>query len=103
MFVFTVLFSKYFEVHAELCGTRKFMFWNMGRGLKSLGTTALDENILKMSFEKGLRFRLKTFFREQFQNGGKFLFKTFLQKNNAELLYTFCSEDSGVVLRELQT
>ena len=66
----------------------------MGRGLKSLGTTALDENILKMFFEKRLRFRLKTLFREQFQNGGKFLFKTFLQKNNAELLYT---------LRELQT
>ena len=26
MFFFTVLFSKYFEVHVELCGTPKFMF-----------------------------------------------------------------------------
>ena len=41
MFVFTVLFSKYFEVHAELYGIRKFMFWKVGRDLKSLGTTVL--------------------------------------------------------------
>ena len=42
MFVFTVLFSKYFEVYVELCGTRKFMFSKVGRDLKSLGTTALQ-------------------------------------------------------------
>ena len=42
MFVFTVLFSKYFEVHAELYGIRKFIFWKVGRDLKSLGTTDLN-------------------------------------------------------------
>ena len=36
-FVFTVLFSKYFEVHVELCGTRKFMFRKVGRDLKKFG------------------------------------------------------------------
>ena len=58
MFVFTVLFSKYFEVHAELCGTRKFMFSKVGRDLKSLGTTALWYTIL-MADKKCLLSRLK--------------------------------------------
>ena len=40
MFVFTVLLSKYLEVHAELCETQKFMFWKVSRDLKSLETTA---------------------------------------------------------------
>ena len=49
MFVFTVLFSKYFEVHAKLYGTRKFMFCKVGRDLKSLGTTALDNRCVEES------------------------------------------------------